>query len=139
MHLYKCNNSNIVPNFHIFTPYCKNICYISINSAQRKHLQRLNKSLTDQIRLLKNQISRQRQEYEDKLSELRQELSVKHSARNEKEYGQVGTKNVTNPDPVEKDLAILIQAPQTPTQAEKEIFNGKHLSEIEVGITIQLI
>ena len=50
----------------------------SNHSSQRKHLQRINDSLTDQIRLLKNQIRRHRMEYEEKLSEMQKELELKN-------------------------------------------------------------
>ena len=49
-------------------------------SNQRKHLQRINESLKDQIRLLKNQLSRQRQEFEETTEDLRKEIVIKDSA-----------------------------------------------------------
>lgn len=49
-------------------------------SNQRKHLQRINESLKDQVRLLKNQLSRQRQEFEETTEDLRKEIAIKDSA-----------------------------------------------------------
>ena len=49
-------------------------------STQRKHLQRINESLKDQVRLLKNQLSRQRQEFEETTEDLRKEIVIKDSA-----------------------------------------------------------
>ena len=55
--------------------------FISIfGSTQRKHLQRINESLKDQVRLLKNQLSRQRQEFEETTEDLRKEIVIKDSA-----------------------------------------------------------
>ena len=49
-------------------------------SNQRKHLQRINESLKDQVRLLKNQLGRQRQEFEETTEDLRKEIVIKDSA-----------------------------------------------------------
>ena len=40
----------------------------------------MNESLKDQIRLLKNQLNRQRQEFEETIEDLRKELAIKESA-----------------------------------------------------------
>ena len=57
--------------------------FISIfGSTQRKHLQRINESLKDQVRLLKNQLSRQRQEFEETTEDLRKEIVMLHHQPN---------------------------------------------------------
>ena len=90
----------------------------------------MNESLTDQIRLLKNQLSRQRQEHEDKLSEVRHEFFLKHSTRMDQEGEHVWPKNTIKSSSIEKDLPI--PDCMSKEEVENDAENGKHVSDIEV-------
>ena len=77
-------------------------------------MQRINDSLTDQIRLLKNQIRRQRMEYEEKLSEMKKDLELKNCI-------------------IERREENLDRIKKFSEEIEHEDQNSKHSSDIEVA------
>ena len=77
-------------------------------------MQRINDSLTDQIRLLKNQIRRHRMEYDEKLSEMQKELELKNCIYERREE---------NLDRIKKFSEEI----------EHEDHNSRHSSDIEVA------
>jgi hypothetical protein len=85
-----------------------------LKSSQRKHLQRINDSLTDQIRLLKNQIRRHRMEYDEKLSEMQKEAELKNCI-------------------IERREENLDRIKKFSEEIEHEDHNSKHSSDIEMA------
>ena len=77
-------------------------------------MQRINDSLTDQIRLLKNQIRRHRMEYDEKLSEMQKELELKNCI-------------------IERREENLDRIKKFSEEIEHEELNSKHSSDIEVA------
>ena len=91
----------------------------------------MNEALSDQIRLLKNKLNRQQQEYEDKLAEI-------HDIKDMSSHRNQSNKQLdTSIEGISKKLINDGSDVQLPNQAvlesDEKDTNGRKLSEIEVS------
>ena len=91
----------------------------------------MNEALSDQIRLLKNKLNRQRQEYEDKLEEMHgvKDASNNRSQANQQLHTSIGgisQQLITDGSPGELP-------DQSAHESDEKGTSGRKLSEIEVS------
>ena len=97
-----------------------------------QHLERVNATLTDQVRLLKNRLSRQRQDYEHQLVEIRKECTSNYSSKTTQERVHLLSKNIDSPTSGENGQIISEDIANVDDETENETPNTRKLSDLEV-------